>query len=460
MKDLLKKFSMIGFLALFAFSLTGCGGGHDETWWWWGGRTPAAPTGVLATFNSPATITWNPVDGAASYNIYYSTNPDFTTDTGTKISGVDGPPYTIPDGTLEDNTTYYFVVTAVSSAGRESEASLKVSAIHATYAQADLEGSWYVTLFWTGVGDPPFHPGWLRMRVTLDAEGNATINYYELSDGTTEIPPGALSFTIDDAGLVTQGGDFAGNDSDNVMSSNKRLIIGTNTRGTIEEIRIFRKADPTAVFSDADLANKTFAFHQLGSGSEVGWVRGEGSIGAAGEVTIDSIADSAGGGTIPPSLTGTLSINANGIVSSTGDSFFRGVMSPDKTLVIGTTRNAEDTAYQLLVIQISGATFTMGDLAGAYAFSSLFDGESALWQYGTLTVNSSGDTTYLTYLDSTGSSVLPAGQTLSMDAAGTITNAADATFHGTLSFNKDLIVATFTATLEESPIYGLSLSVR
>jgi len=457
MKKLLNKLSTIGFMALLAFSLSACGG-NDQTWWWSGGKTPAAPTGVLATFNSPATVTWSPVTDADSYNIYYSTDPNFTQATGTKISGVSSP-HIIPDGTLSDNTTYYFVVTAVGKTGKESEASLKVSAINATYAQTDLEGPWNVTIFWTGVGSPPAYLGWLRMGITLDAAGNATITYYEDSNGNTVIPPGALSFVIDADGIVTQGGVFGGLTSHNVMSSNKQLIVGTNTLSdTIKEMRIFQKADPLIVFSDADLANKSFAFHQLGSGAEEYWARGEGSISAAREVTVTSVVDSAGGGTIPP--VDTLSIDPIGIVHSANDPFFRGVMSLDKTLIVGTTRNVANSAYQLRIIQATGATFTMGDLAGAYTFSSLFDGTAALWQYGTATIDSLGVSNYLTYLDSTGSIVLPPSQTVSMDAAGNITNAADASFHGTLSYNKDLVVATFTATVDVSTFYGLSLSIR
>lgn len=457
MRNVLRMFVAAGLLAFLAVSMSACGG-HDDNLIWFGGKAPDAPTGILATFNSPATISWNPVSGATSYNIYYSTDPDFTKATGTKISSATSP-HIIPDGTLADNTTYYFFVTAVNSAGRESVPSLKVSALHATFAQTDLEGPWNVTLFWTGIGNPATYLGWLRMNITLDAAGNATINYYEQSDGNTSIPMGALSFTIDADGIVTQGGDFGGLASHNVMSSNKQLIVGTNTfNDTVKEIRIFQRADTAPVFSDADLINKSFAFHQLGSGAEVGWVRGEGSINASREVTITSILDSAGGGTIPP--VDTLSIDANGVVLSANDPFFRGFMSLDKTLVVGTTRDAAGISFQLRIIQTTGATFTMGDLAGAYAFSSLFDGASALWQYGTVTINSSGLTTFLSYLDSNAVSVLPADLTISMNAAGTITNAADATYHGTMSFNKDLIVSTFTAGSVGSELYALSFTLK
>ncbi|HVT83413.1 MAG TPA: fibronectin type III domain-containing protein, partial [Phycisphaerae bacterium] len=84
---------------------------------------PAAPTGVTPVIGSGQVgLSWNSVAGATSYNIKYGTT--------------DGGPYTtvVPSaGTnavingLTNNTTYYFVVTAVNGAG-EGSASTQVSA--------------------------------------------------------------------------------------------------------------------------------------------------------------------------------------------------------------------------------------------------------------------------------------------------------------------------------------------
>ena len=86
---------------------------------------PAAPTGVTAVGGTnQVTVTWNTVTGATSYNIYYSTTTGVTTANGTKLAGVASPD--VVTG-LAVSTTYFFIVTAVNSAG-ESVASSQVSA--------------------------------------------------------------------------------------------------------------------------------------------------------------------------------------------------------------------------------------------------------------------------------------------------------------------------------------------
>ncbi len=85
------------------------------------GQPPPPPTGVSAKAgNKQVTISWNGVAGATSYNLYWGTAPGVKKGTGTKISGVISP-YTHTGRT--NNTTYYYVVTAVNIYGESSESS-------------------------------------------------------------------------------------------------------------------------------------------------------------------------------------------------------------------------------------------------------------------------------------------------------------------------------------------------
>ena len=98
---------------------------------------PAAPTGVTATGGTnQVTLSWTAVSGATSYNIYYSTTSGVTTATGTKIAGATSP--YVQTG-LAAGTAYYYIVTAVNSAG-ESAASAQASA---TTAAAAFDGAAY-----------------------------------------------------------------------------------------------------------------------------------------------------------------------------------------------------------------------------------------------------------------------------------------------------------------------------
>lgn len=86
---------------------------------------PAAPSGLIATGGTAqVSLSWNPVNTATAYNIYYSTTSNVTKANGTKISNVTSP--AVQTG-LADSTTYYYIVTAENSAG-ESAASIQVAA--------------------------------------------------------------------------------------------------------------------------------------------------------------------------------------------------------------------------------------------------------------------------------------------------------------------------------------------
>jgi len=86
---------------------------------------PATPTGVSAVGGTnQATISWPTVEGATSYNIYWASTAGVTKTSGTKVAGATSP--YVKTG-LSAGSTYYFIVTAVNSAG-ESAASSQVTA--------------------------------------------------------------------------------------------------------------------------------------------------------------------------------------------------------------------------------------------------------------------------------------------------------------------------------------------
>src|SRR5271157_4304883 len=121
------------FTLLLVAVLAGCGS-NSSTGGGGGGGTqiPAAPTGLQATAgNAQISLTWNASSGAASYNVKRS-----TTNGGpyTTIASPTTASYT--DTGLTNGTPYYYVVSAVNSAG-ESNPSSQATATPAG-AQADV----------------------------------------------------------------------------------------------------------------------------------------------------------------------------------------------------------------------------------------------------------------------------------------------------------------------------------
>ncbi len=86
---------------------------------------PAVPVGLTASGGTgQVTLSWTSVSNATSYNIYYATTSGVTKTSGTKIFSVTTP---YAQTGLAAETTYFYVVTAVNSAG-ESADSVQISA--------------------------------------------------------------------------------------------------------------------------------------------------------------------------------------------------------------------------------------------------------------------------------------------------------------------------------------------
>lgn len=126
----------------FSFTLTGAGL-----------TTPNAPTGLGASSgDGQATVVWSAVPGAAGYNLYYSTTSGAGT-AGTKISGVSSP-YTLSG--LSNGTTYYLVMTTVSSglesaASAQTQATPQITAAGAPTGVTATAGNMSATITWTAV---------------------------------------------------------------------------------------------------------------------------------------------------------------------------------------------------------------------------------------------------------------------------------------------------------------------
>ncbi len=82
------------------------------------GNVPDAPLATSVPGNGQITLRWNSGYNSTTFNIYWSTAPGVSKNTGIKISQVSSP-YTHTG--LNNGTSYYYVVTAVNSYGESAD---------------------------------------------------------------------------------------------------------------------------------------------------------------------------------------------------------------------------------------------------------------------------------------------------------------------------------------------------
>ena len=160
---------------------------------------PTAPTNLAAMAgNAQVSFTWTASAGATSYNLYWSTTTGVTPANGTKISGISSSSYTQTD--LTNGTAYYYVVTAVDSAGESSPSSqvaaTPVAPVTAPSAPTNLAaaaGNAQVSLTWTAsAGATSYNLYWSTSSGVTPANGtkisgiaNPAYVQASLTNGTT-----------------------------------------------------------------------------------------------------------------------------------------------------------------------------------------------------------------------------------------------------------------------------------
>jgi fibronectin type 3 domain-containing protein len=148
--DIMTKRAIAVWFTLSILFVAGCGGSSSDT----RQVNSSVPAGVSATTAgaNQVTLAWQPVAGATSYNLYWSTVSGVTTANGTKIANASSP-YT--HAGLSTNTTYFYIVTSVGSAG-ESSPSSQASATSVTVPAAPTGvsasgGNNQATVSWSAV---------------------------------------------------------------------------------------------------------------------------------------------------------------------------------------------------------------------------------------------------------------------------------------------------------------------
>ena len=156
------------------------GGGSDPA-----PTVPATPTGVTvpSTTSSSVSLAWSAVSGATGYNVYRS---------GTKITAVTGTSATITG--LAASTSYSFQITATNSAGESGKSTAVTGTTTATGGNGGTGLPKHaVTGYWQN-----FNNGATVQKLSA-VSSQYDIIAVAFADATST--PGAVSFTLDSAGL-------------------------------------------------------------------------------------------------------------------------------------------------------------------------------------------------------------------------------------------------------------------
>ena len=156
------------------------GGGSDPA-----PTVPATPTGVSvsSTTSSSVSLAWSAVSGATGYNVYRD---------GTKITAVTGTSATITG--LAASTSYSFQITATNSAGESGKSTAVTGTTTATGGNGGTGLPKHaVTGYWQN-----FNNGATVQKLSA-VSSQYDIIAVAFADATST--PGAVSFTLDSAGL-------------------------------------------------------------------------------------------------------------------------------------------------------------------------------------------------------------------------------------------------------------------
>jgi len=195
-----------------------------------------------------------------------------------------------------------------------------------SYGLADLAGTWEVNIVASGPGAPWWERG--PLAVSTDGSFSGTMEQY---DSDLDIVSGVFNISSD--GMVTMVGD-TDEDYQCAMDSGKTVVACTGTWSTgvpgTSEMSVWVKTGPA--YSTEDLVG-TWELQTMDTRNlSPDWSRGTMTIGPGGTFSAALTRSDQ----VQSSVSGTLAITGDGVVTFIGQPEFRAAMDADKTVIVGT----------------------------------------------------------------------------------------------------------------------------
>ncbi|MBI5576932.1 MAG: hypothetical protein HY896_11285 [Deltaproteobacteria bacterium] len=319
----------------------------------------------------------------------------------------------------------------------------------AVFSMGDLQGTWdFNSLATSGMF------GWMQGVLSVDNTGMGAMTSL-VRNGMSWPSMDNVPFAMFPSGIVRMDND---NTFHAILSKDKTMMAATwtdNTGGSA--LMIFRKQG--GAYAQSDLYG-TWNFHRLTAGSDnttSGWAFGTMTMSSPGTATITAVQTSNNN----MSEVGSsffVSMGGNGIVTSSGDNTFHGVMSQDKNMMVLTKTNASGH-YDLMVLMRSdtGVSYNTTDLTGDWMQHGVVSGDpnDTNWNFGQMVMDSTGQATFNGMMGRTGAFSMQPG-TFAMNSSGVIsmggmgmdggmTNQMTAqAYSGLMNPAKNIMVATYT----------------
>lgn len=313
-----------------------------------------------------------------------------------------------------------------------------------------IEGTWQThSLVVNRVGGWSWQ-GWLHAQLDIDNIGNISFSNAETSPGGFAGNTSSQIESITDNTILMKGNpSYHG-----FLSRDKNTLIATMNDGSGGyNLSVAQKFNPTVIHSTPDLQG-SWQIHFLTDGNQdnftswSGWAHALLTFDNNGKGQFSSVAASPGANTSHDSV--LVSFTANGVIIDSANNTYHGILSSDKRMTVATMTN-NDGGFTMAIGQkiISGTSYNLVDLVGTWHMHSLVTSNNsfagwATWIHGNLTIDESGSGIFSDIEESSGSNTLNNPETFSITSNGVVSIPGNATFHGYLSSDKSILVATIT----------------